>query len=114
MQLAHDLQMKLLPNDAIVAPEATVAARVVPAESVGGDFYNLFRLAGEDRRDDRRRVRARLSGRADHGADDERRGDSLADARRSGRDAARLMSTLSEELAMTEMFISAFYAVVDP
>src|SRR5262249_668582 len=46
MQLAHDLQMKLLPNDAVVAPEATVAARVVPAESVGGDFYNLFRLGG--------------------------------------------------------------------
>jgi sigma-B regulation protein RsbU (phosphoserine phosphatase) len=46
MQLAHDLQMKLLPNNAIVAPEATVAARVVPAESVGGDFYNLFRLGG--------------------------------------------------------------------
>ena len=46
MQLAHDLQMKLLPSNAVVAPEATVAARVVPAESVGGDFYNLFRLGG--------------------------------------------------------------------
>ena len=44
MQLAHDLQMKLLPTQRIVAPEAKVAARVVPAESVGGDFYNLFRL----------------------------------------------------------------------
>ena len=44
MQLAHDLQMKLLPRPTIVAPEAEVAARVVPAESVGGDFYHLFRL----------------------------------------------------------------------
>ena len=90
MQLAHDLQMKLLPNNAIVAPHATVAARVVPAESVGGDFYNLFRLGGgEDRRDDRRRLGPRLSGRAHHGADDERGGDSLADDDRSRRDAAR-------------------------
>ena len=32
-------------------PEAQVAARVVPAESVGGDFYHLFRLGeGTDRR----------------------------------------------------------------
>ncbi len=116
MQLAHDLQMKLLPNDAIVAPEATVAARVVPAESVGGDFYNLFRLGrSQDRRDDRRRVGARLSGRAHHGADDERAGDSLADARPiRARCCTRSCPTLREELAMTEMFISAFYAVVDP
>src|SRR5207244_5670779 len=34
MQHAHDLQMRLLPNVDIVAPTATVAARVVPAESV--------------------------------------------------------------------------------
>ncbi|MEO8337867.1 MAG: GAF domain-containing protein, partial [bacterium] len=45
MQLAHDLQMKLLPDAAHVAPEATVAALVVPAEDVGGDFYNLYRLS---------------------------------------------------------------------
>ena len=37
-------------DDAIVAPEANVAARVVPAESVGGDFYNLFRLGSRARR----------------------------------------------------------------
>src|SRR5258705_13666696 len=45
MQLAHDLQMKLLPDAGHVAPEATVAALVVPAEDVGGDFYNLYRLS---------------------------------------------------------------------
>ena len=28
----------------MVAPQAEAAARVVPAESVGGDFYHLFRL----------------------------------------------------------------------
>jgi sigma-B regulation protein RsbU (phosphoserine phosphatase) len=44
MVLAHDLQMALLPRADAVAPDARVAARVVPAESVGGDFYHLFRL----------------------------------------------------------------------
>jgi sigma-B regulation protein RsbU (phosphoserine phosphatase) len=43
MNLANDLQMKLLPSTANVK-DVEVAARVVPAESVGGDFYNLFRL----------------------------------------------------------------------
>ena len=45
MQLAHDLQMKLLPRRGDRRAGGEVAARVVPAESVGGDFYNLFRLS---------------------------------------------------------------------
>jgi sigma-B regulation protein RsbU (phosphoserine phosphatase) len=115
MQLAHDLQMKLLPGDAIVAPEAQVAARVVPAESVGGDFYNLFRLK------------------------DGKTGIMIGDVSGHGYQAAlimalamsaaaihsqttsdpgvvlhSLMTTLADELALTEMFISAFYAVIDP
>ena len=43
MELAHNLQMKLLP----VAEKfdgAEVEARVVPADSVGGDFYHLLKL----------------------------------------------------------------------
>jgi sigma-B regulation protein RsbU (phosphoserine phosphatase) len=115
MQLAHDLQMKLLPDDSVVAPDATVAARVVPAESVGGDFYNLFHLGGS------------------------RTGVMIGDVSGHGYQAALIMAltmsasaihsqattdpgemlralgaTLREELSMTEMFISAFYAVVDP
>jgi sigma-B regulation protein RsbU (phosphoserine phosphatase) len=115
MQLAHDLQMKLLPNNAVVAPDAVVAARVVPAESVGGDFYNLFRLGGG------------------------KTGVMIGDVSGHGYQAALIMaltmsaaaihsqtnadpgemlhslfSTLRDELTMTEMFISAFYAVIDP
>jgi sigma-B regulation protein RsbU (phosphoserine phosphatase) len=115
MQLAHDLQMKLLPNNGVVAPEAVVAARVVPAESVGGDFYNLFRLGGS------------------------KTGVMIGDVSGHGYQAALIMAltmsaaaihsqtnadpgemlhslflTLRDELAMTEMFISAFYAVIDP
>jgi len=44
MRLAHDMQLKLLPSPRVVEPEAHAAARVVPAESVGGDFYLLARL----------------------------------------------------------------------
>ncbi|MBA4156679.1 MAG: SpoIIE family protein phosphatase [Gemmatimonadetes bacterium] len=46
MELAHDLQLKLLPSTEQFADYATVAACCVPAESVGGDFYHLFRLSG--------------------------------------------------------------------
>ena len=45
MQLAHDLQMKLLPPIPRV-PGVEAAARVVPAASVGGDFYQVIPLAG--------------------------------------------------------------------
>ena len=115
MQLAHDLQMKLLPNNAVVAPDATVAARVVPAESVGGDFYNLFHLGGA------------------------KTGVMIGDVSGHGYQAALIMaltmsaaaiysqttvdpgemlhalaSALHDELMTTEMFISAFYAVIDP
>jgi sigma-B regulation protein RsbU (phosphoserine phosphatase) len=115
MQLAHDLQMKLLPNNAIIAPHAVVAARVVPAESVGGDFYNLFRLGGG-------RTGVMIGDVSGHGYQaalimaltmsaaaihSQTTGD-------PGEMLHALMSTLREELAMTEMFISAFYAAVDP
>src|SRR5215831_5265189 len=115
MQLAHELQMKLLPSDAILAPDAMVAARVVPAESVGGDFYHLFHLGGS------------------------RTGIMIGDVSGHGYQAALIMAltmsasaihsqattdpgkmlqalagTLREELTMTEMFISTFYAVIDP
>ncbi len=44
VQLAHDLQLKLLPDPSIVGPEARAAARIIPAERVGGDFYLFVRL----------------------------------------------------------------------
>ncbi|MEP6779041.1 MAG: GAF domain-containing SpoIIE family protein phosphatase [Gemmatimonadaceae bacterium] len=44
LRLAHDLQLKLLPDARVVGPEARAAARVIPAESVGGDFYLFSRL----------------------------------------------------------------------
>lgn len=114
LALAHDLQMKLLPRAEIVAPVAEAAARVVPAESVGGDFYNLFRLG--------------------HG----RTGVMIGDVSSHGYHAALIMAlvmsasaihaqgteepaemlgavldSLREELTSTEMFLSGFYGIID-
>ncbi|MGH2901099.1 MAG: PP2C family protein-serine/threonine phosphatase, partial [Solirubrobacteraceae bacterium] len=115
MQLAHDLQMKLLPNDAVVAPEASVAARVVPAESVGGDFYNLFRLGGG-------KTGVMIGDVSGHGYQAALimalTMSAAAIHSQTTTDPAEvlhaLMSTLRDELTMTEMYISTFYGVIDP
>ena len=44
MELAHDLQMKLLPPVPQI-PRIEAAARVFPTESVGGDFYQILQLS---------------------------------------------------------------------
>jgi sigma-B regulation protein RsbU (phosphoserine phosphatase) len=114
MHLAHDLQMKLLPNPSIVAPEAKVAARVVPADSVGGDFYHLFRIPGG-------RTGVMVGDVSGHGY---RAALIMAlamsaaaihaqNAADPGQMLAMLLATLREELASTEMFISMFFGVLE-
>ena len=114
MSLAHDLQMKLLPSTSIVAPEAEVAARVLPAESVGGDFYHLFRLG--------RRTGVMIGDVSSHGY---RAALIMALAMSASAihaqttiDAAEtlsaLLASLRDELESTEMFITVFYGVIDP
>ena len=114
MEHAHDLQMRLLPNPAVVAPTATVAARVVPAESVAGDFYQLFPL-GEDR------VGIMLGDVSSHGYRAAlimalAMSASAIHAQATADPAAVLaavLESLHEELQTTEMFISLFYCVID-
>ena len=114
MELAHDLQMRLLPRAEIVAPDALVAARVVPAESVGGDFYNLFRLGSG-------RTGVMIADVSSHGY---RAALIMALAMSAtaihaqtsndpGEVLNALLASLTEELESTEMFISAFYGVLD-
>ena len=114
MQLAHDLQMRLLPRTSVVAPEATVAARVVPAESVGGDFYHLFRL-GEARNGfmvgdvSGHGYRAALIMALTMSA-------AAIHSQQSASPAATIdaiRNSLGDELDSTEMFVTLFYAVVD-
>jgi phosphoserine phosphatase RsbU/P len=114
MQLAHDLQMKLLPTGAVVAPDADVSARVIPADSVGGDFYNLFRLSPGA-------TGAMIGDVSSHGyqaalimalamSASAIHAQSTMDPAET---LAALQTSLRDELATTEMFISAFYGVVD-
>ena len=114
MQLAHDLQMKLLPRADVVAPEARVAARVMPAESVGGDFYHLFRLSGV-------RTGVMIGDVSSHGY---RAALIMALAMSASAIHAQtttdpgltldsLLQSVSEELVTTEMYISVFYGVID-
>src|SRR5207302_10538356 len=46
LELAHDLQLKLLPSPLVVAARAHVAARRRPGASVGGDLHQLLNLHG--------------------------------------------------------------------
>ena len=114
MELAHDLQMLLLPAAAAVAPEAEVAARVALADSVGGDFYNLFRL-------DKGRTGVLIGDVSSHGyraalimalamSASAIHAKSTSDP---GKVLGALLGTLKDELTTTEMYISVFYGVVD-
>ena len=114
MELAHDLQMKLLPS-AEKFPYARAAARVEPTQQVGGDFYQLFGLPGD-------RVGVMLGDVSLHGfpsalimtlamsasAIYAREAESPADMLR------KLDDALSDELSSTEMYLTAFYGVIDP
>lgn len=114
MQHAHDLQMRLLPHVDTVAPNALVAARVVPAESVGGDLYNLFRLGPG-------RTGVMIGDVSGHGYQAAlimalTMSASAIHAQTTaepGETLSALLSSMRDELATTEMFISLFYAVVD-
>jgi sigma-B regulation protein RsbU (phosphoserine phosphatase) len=44
LELAHDLQLSLLPDPSLLSGVAQVAVRFFPAEVVGGDFYTFNRL----------------------------------------------------------------------
>ena len=114
MELAHDLQQKLLPA-AERFDGAEAAARVSPAEQVGGDFYQLFKLPEG-------KVGVMLGDVSLHGfpsalimtltmsaaAIYAREHDSPAKVLRDLDDA------LSDELETTEMFLTVFYGVLDP
>ena len=115
LELAHDLQLKLLPSPAVIATKADVAARCRPAESVGGDFYNLLSLHGD-------LVGLMIGDVSSHGF-----GAALimalamaasgihAETAESPHEALRRLEiSLAEELADTEMFLTLCYAVADP
>lgn len=114
LRLAHDLQLKLLPDPRVVGPEARAAARVVPAESVGGDFYLLSRL-------DARRTGAMIGDVSGHGYQAALvMALALSAAAIHVQAAADPAATLeavrrsiAEELRSTEMSLSLCYVIID-
>ena len=115
MELAHDLQLKLLPSPSVLHGDAEVAARCLPAESVGGDFYTFTRLG-------RGRVGVMLGDVASHGFSAalvmalvlSAAGIHAAASVTPDETLSALLDSLSTELAETEMYFSVFYGVLDP
>ncbi|HSH46110.1 MAG TPA: GAF domain-containing SpoIIE family protein phosphatase [Longimicrobiales bacterium] len=115
LELAHDLQLKLLPDASRFHGHARVAARCSPAESVGGDLYNLFELSNG-------RLGVVIGDVSSHGF-------SAAlimaltmsaiaiyaqEATSPAEVLQRMHQSLIDELESTEMYLTILYAVVDP
>lgn len=114
MELAHNLQMKLLPQMASLQG-LQVAGRVQPAEQVGGDFYHAMKLRGG-------KVGVMIGDVSGHGfpaalimalsmsavtifaAEVENPGEVLRQVDRA----------IQDELESTEMYLTLFYGVLDP
>jgi phosphoserine phosphatase RsbU/P len=115
LELAHDLQLKLLPSPTVLQGDADVAARCLPADSVGGDFYTFSRLG-------RGRVGVMLGDVASHGFSAalvmamvmSAAGIHAGASTTPDETLTALLESLSSELAKTEMHFSIFYGVLDP
>lgn len=114
MELAHNLQMKLLPVlDRLEG--VRVGARVEPAEMVGGDFYQVFQLPGG-------KVGVMVGDVSSHGfpaalimALSMSAATIYATAFTSPAKVLRnLDDSLRDELESTEMYLTLFYGVLDP
>ncbi len=114
LELAHDLQMKLLPDLREFRDVADVAARCEPARPVGGDFYQLFRLTEG-------KIGAMLGDVTSHGF-----GASLIMALSMSATGIYARETITpgdllraihraliQKLESTEMFMTVFYGVLD-
>ena len=115
LELAHDLQVRLMPTAAVLRGEADVALRSDPAESLGGDFYTFARLG-------QGRVGVMLGDVASHGFSAALIAAQVMAAAGIHANAstqpdetlALLRDSLAGELANTEMYLTLFYGVLDP
>jgi phosphoserine phosphatase RsbU/P len=114
MELAHNLQMKLLPSAESLDPDR-VAARVEPTELVGGDFYHFIRLPGG-------RMGMMIGDVSTHGfpaalimALSMSAATIYATELQSPAQVlSRMSEALMDELESTEMYLTLFYGVIDP
>ncbi len=115
LELAHDLQLKLLPSPAVLGSDAEVAAICRPVDGVGGDFYT-FRRLGNDR------VGVMLGDVSSHGFSAalvmalvmSAAGVHTGAGATPDEVLTSMLESLGSELASTEMFLSVFYGVLDP
>jgi sigma-B regulation protein RsbU (phosphoserine phosphatase) len=114
LQLAHDLQLKLMPEPHVLKGEAQVAVRCVPVASVGGDFYTFLRQKGG-------RIGVMLGDVSSHGMSAalmmalvlSAAGIHTAAAAGPAETLHRLRESLLAKLSEVEMFATAFYGVLD-
>ena len=114
LQLAHDLQLKLLPSPAVLGGHVDAAALCRPAESVGGDFYSFLPLPHG-------RVGVMLGDVSSHGFSSalimalvlSAAGIRAMEAATPADALRALLDSVKTELAETEMHLALFYGVAD-
>ncbi len=114
LELAHDLQLKLLTTPALGA-DVDAAARCIPAESVGGDFYRFVQLTDG-------RVGVMVGDVSSHGFSAalimalvlSAAGIHAEEGASPARTVRRLLESVEGDLADTEMHLTLFYGVIDP
>jgi phosphoserine phosphatase RsbU/P len=115
LELAHDLQLKLLPDSSTFDAPPEIVARCLPADSVGGDFYQLFRLPGD-------RLGIMIGDVSSHGfaaalimaLTMSAAGISAQESGPPAEVMRRIRKALINELETTEMYLTLFYGVIDP
>lgn len=115
LALAHDLQLKLLTPPTLSGTGVDIAARCVPAESVGGDFYHVLRLSNH-------RLGVMLGDVSSHGFGAalmmavilSAAGIHAQDSAAPDETLRRLLDSVAGDLAKTEMYLTLFYGVVEP
>ena len=113
LSIAHDLQLSVLPRETPPQRTVEIAAQMVPAKEVGGDFYDYFAI-------DERRIGiviADVSGKGIPAAFFMLIARTLLKATALiGESPGRVLTALNDMLEAENeqmMFVTAFYAVVD-
>jgi sigma-B regulation protein RsbU (phosphoserine phosphatase) len=114
LELAHGLQLKLLTSPEVLGSGVDVAARCIPARSVGGDFYHFVRLPGG-------RIGVMLGDVSSSGFSAalimalvlSAAGIHAAEVASPDGTLRRLLDSVEQDLRETEMHLSLFYGVID-
>ncbi len=114
LRIAHDIQMSFLPEDLPEVTGLAVSALALPAKEVGGDFYDVIPLSGNRTAF----VIADVAGKGVPAALFMALSRTVLRANtqvpRSAREAINEANALIAADAKSGMFVTLFYAVVDP